>query len=286
MSTDSIAPSAASQMITDTDQRPALSLRQRVYRMLEKPDPSRFSSRLASAFLTTLILVNVAAAVLQSVETLAERYSVQFASLEGLSLVVFSLEYFARLWSAGIDPGYRGLRGLFRFARRPIMMIDAAATFPSILFPALDLRTLRLLRVFRLLRGLKLARHSKGLQIILSVLRSRRDQLMLCVGFTGMLVVFAASVMYYAEHEAQPEAFSSIPAAMWWAVCALTTVGYGDVVPQTEIGRLLASVMSVLGIGLFALPAGILASGFDAELNKARRQSGVCEHCGKVVAPD
>lgn len=286
MSTDSVAPCRAPQMLADVEQGQELSLRERVYRMLEAPDPHRFSNRLATVFLTTLILANVAAAVLQSVETLADRYSVQFATLEGFSLVVFSLEYFARLWSAGVDPQYQGVRGLFRFARRPIMLIDAAATFPSILFPALDLRTLRLLRVFRLLRGLKLVRYSRGLQIILSVLRSKRDQLMLCVGFAGVLVVLAASVMYYAEHEAQPQAFSSIPAAMWWAVCTLTTVGYGDVVPQTEIGRLLASVMSVLGIGLFALPAGILASGFDAELNKTKRQPGVCGHCGRSISVD
>ena len=122
-------------------------------------------------------------------------------------------------------------------------------------------------------------RYSRGLQIILAVFRERRAQLALCLGFVGTLVVLAASAMYYAEHEAQPQHFASIPAAMWWAVCMLTTVGYGDVVPQTEIGRLLASVISLLGIGVFALPAGILAGGFAEHMDetKARR---VCESCG------
>ena len=258
--------------------------RERLYRLLEKPTPRRMSSRLVTGALTALILTNVAAAVLQSVERYADRYSVAFAAFEGFSLVVFSLEYFGRLWSAGVDPAYRGFKGLIRFMLRPILLIDAVATFPSILFPAIDFRSLRILRVFRLLRGFKLVRYSRGLQIIVAVFRERRSQLALCLGFVVTLVVLAASAMYYAEHEAQPEHFASIPAAMWWAVCTLTTVGYGDVVPQTEIGRLLAAVISLLGIGVFALPAGILAGGFAEHMDesKARR---VCESCGAEL-PD
>jgi len=257
-----------------------LSYRQRAYRLLETPSPDRISSRMVTIFLTVLILANVVMAIVQSVERFADRYASEFAAFEGFSLVVFALEYFARIWSAGVDPKYSGFRGAVRFALRPMMLVDALATFPSILFPAIDLRALRLLRVFRLLRGLKLVRYSKGLQIILTVFRERRDQLLLCLGFVAALVVLSSSVMYYAESDVQPDKFSSIPAAMWWAVCTLTTVGYGDVVPQTDLGRLLASVMSLLGVGLFALPAGILAAGFSDHIDQTRGQTR-CQHCGE-----
>jgi len=257
-----------------------LSYRERAYRLLETPSSDRISSRVVTIFLTVLILANVVVAIVQSVERFADRYAFEFAAFEGFSLVVFVLEYFARIWSAGVDPKYSGFRGAVRFAFRPMMLVDAAATFPSILFPAIDFRALRLLRVFRLLRGLKLVRYSKGLQIILAVFRERRDQLLLCLGFVAALVVISSSVMYYAESEVQPDKFSSIPAAMWWAVCTLTTVGYGDVVPQTELGRLLASVMSLLGVGLFALPAGILAAGFSDHLDRDPT-GNACIHCGR-----
>jgi len=257
-----------------------LSYRARAYRALEAPTSDRLSSRAASIFLTLLILANVAVAIVQSVERFADRYAFEFAAFEGFSLVVFVLEYFTRIWCAGVNPRYAGLRGALRFALQPMMLIDALATFPSIVFPAIDFRALRLLRVFRLLRGLKLVRYSKGLQIILAVLRERRAQLLLCVAFVVALIVLSSSVMYYAENEAQPDKFSSIPAAMWWSVCALTTVGYGDVVPITDFGRFLAALMSVLAVGLFALPAGILAAGFSDHMDDANN-ARECPNCGE-----
>jgi len=259
-----------------------LSYRARVYRLLETPGSERFSGRAVTLFLTVLILANVAVAVLQSVERLADRYAFEFAAFEGFSLAVFVIEYFARVWCAGVNPNYSGFGGTLRFMLQPLMLIDAIATFPSLIFPAIDFRALRLLRVFRLLRGLKLVRYSKGLQIIIAVFRERRTQLFLCVAFVGALVVLSSSVVYYAENEAQPDKFSSIPAAMWWSVCALTTVGYGDVVPVTDVGRFLAAILSLLGMGLFALPAGILAAGFSDQMDAARDTKN-CRHCGKPV---
>lgn len=255
-------------------------LRARLYELLENPDPKDRKAQLATRLLIVLILANVAMAIVQSVPDLATRFWRQFAVFEAVSLMVFSVEYVARLWSCGSDPKYAGVTGALRFALRPAMVIDAVATFPSIIFPAVDLRALRILRIFRLLRGLKLVRYSRSLQITLTVFRERRDQLMLCLGLVGGLVVFSASIMFYVERDAQPEAFSSIPASMWWAVCTLTTVGYGDVVPATSIGRFLSSVMSVLGLGLFALPAGILASGFSEHLADDESPR-TCKHCGK-----
>jgi voltage-gated potassium channel len=263
-------------------QNTATRYRARLYELLEHPSPQNRKDQLVTKFLLVLILANVAVAIIQSVPGLADRFWRELAIFEAFSLMVFSVEYIARLWSSGSNPKYAGVSGTLRFALRPGMLIDAVATFPSIIFPALDLRALRILRVFRLLRGLKLVRYSKSLQITLAVFRERRDQLLLCLGLVAGLVVFSASIMYYVEHDAQPEHFSSIPASMWWAVCTLTTVGYGDVVPQTPVGRLLASVMSVLGLGLFALPAGILASGFSDRMSE-NHAARICKHCGEPL---
>jgi len=254
--------------------------RTRMYALLESSDLETAGARIVATFITTLIVLNVAASILQTVPGVADRFWRPFAIFEAISLMIFSLEYAARMWSAGANPKYSGFLGRIRFALQPHMIIDAIATFPSVLFPAIDFRAIRVLRLFRLLRGLKLVRYSKGLQIMVSVVRERRAQLLLCVGLVAALVVFSASIMFYVERGAQPEHFSSIPASMWWAVSALTTVGYGDVVPVTSLGRLLASIMSVLGVGLFALPAGILASGFAEQMSQ-ESNTQVCQHCGK-----
>ena len=257
-----------------------LSYRQRAYRLLETPSPDRISSRMVTIFLTVLILANVVMAIVQSVERFADRYASEFAAFEGFSLVVFALEYFARIWSAGVDPKYSGFRGAVRFALRPMMLVDALATFPSILFPAIDLRALRLLRVFRLLRGLKLVRYSKGLQIILTVFRERRDQLLLCLGFVAALVVLSSSVMYYAESDVQPDKFSSIPAAMWWSIGATTRLSAGPMNPITDLGMVFGSMVAILWLGVFALPAGILASGLVEEIQNNHSTHASCPSCG------
>jgi voltage-gated potassium channel len=142
---------------------------------------------------------------------------------------------------------------------------------------------MRILRVGRLFRVLKLGRYSESLNRIGRVVKSKRADLAASVFFIVVLIVIASSLMYHAEFEAQPDKFASIPATMWWAVSALTSVGYGDIYPVTGWGKLLASVIAILGIGLFALPTGILASGFAEEARQERLKRDCCPHCGKSL---
>jgi voltage-gated potassium channel len=146
-----------------------------------------------------------------------------------------------------------------------------------------DLRSLRVLRFARIFRIAKLARYSEALRSIGRVLEAKREELIVTFLAGAMLLVVSATVMYFAENAAQPEAFSSIPASIWWGVATLTTVGYGDVYPVTAVGRLIGSFVAVLGVGMFALPAGILGSGFLDELQKERAESPRCPGCGRVV---
>jgi len=150
-----------------------------------------------------------------------------------------------------------------------MMLIDLVAIVPSYLPTSLDLRAVR---AFRLIRLLKLTRHSASLTLVLEVLKRKRDELLSTAFVAALLLVVSSSLMYYAENATQPEVFSSIPAAMWWGVVTLTTVGYGDVYPVTLVGKLIGAVVAMTGIGLFAMPAGILGSGF-MEVFTERRQA-------------
>ena len=263
--------------------RSLLRLQRRTFEALEVAAPGDSLSRALDIFLVTLIGLNVVAMVVGTVPAIDARFRGQLAVFEIASVVVFTGEYLARLWSARADPRFSGSGGRMRFAGSPMAIIDLLAVLPFWLpFVGVDLRVLRVLRLFRIFRIAKLTRYSAALQVLADVARARRVELALAASMGGMVLLVASTLMYFAEHEVQPEAFSSIPAAMWWAVATLTTVGYGDVVPVTVLGRLLGASIAVAGIGMFALPTGILGAAFTEELQARRtRTPGSCPACGK-----
>ena len=254
-----------------------------VHRILDPGARETTIERAGNVFLGSLILLNVLAVIVETVESIRVRWASEFAAFESFSVAVFTLEYLLRLWTCTLDPRFEGsARGRLRFVLSPMAIIDLLAIVPAYL-PGdsfLDLRYARVVRLVRLLRALKLARYSRSVQTLSNVFRERRADLVLTTVLLLVLLVVSASTMYFAEHAAQPGTFSSIPAAMWWAVVTLTTVGYGDVYPITPLGKILGAIIALLGIGLFALPAGILASGFADELQRARKEvSQRCPHC-------
>lgn len=273
-----------------------MGLRRRVHEVLRVGSKSAVA-RTVNTSIVVLILLNVLAIILETVQSLRLAYGTWFDAFEILSVAVFTAEYLARLWVVPEDPTFRGaVRGRLRWMGTPLAIVDLLAVLPFFLpmVVGLDLRFLRVLRLFRLVRVLKLARYSKAIQSMGRVFRSKRQHLLMTLFLVGVLLVLASSLMYLAEHEAQPEAFSSIPDTLWWAVITLTTVGYGDVVPVTPLGRVLGAVIALLGVGMIALPAGILGSGFIEELQRehdeaeeaaeaAQRdaQPRACPHCGK-----
>ena len=147
----------------------------------------------------------------------------------------------------------------------------------------IDLRFVRVLRLFRLLRVFKLGRYSESLRTLANVLKRKKEELFITIFVVMILLIIASSLMYFIENEAQPEIFSSIPSAMWWGVATLTTVGYGDAYPVTPVGKLLGAVIALLGIGMFALPTGILGSGFVEEMQRKREKRKICPNCGKEI---
>lgn len=261
------------------------AVKQRVFRLLEG-DQSR-AGRIIGFALLNLILLNLVAVILETVPSLATRYDRAFAIFENVSVAIFSAEYLLRLWSCTSNPKYRHpLFGRLRFALTPLALIDLAAIAPAYM-PGdvfLDLRYARIVRLVRLLRVLKMARYSKTLRTFSNVVTAKAWDLGIIAFFLGVLLIVASISMYFVEHAAQPEVFSSVPAAMWWGVVTLTTVGYGDIYPITPLGKFIGALIALVGIGFFALPAGIMAAGFAEEIHRERDAKKCCPHCGKELA--
>ena len=257
------------------------SVRAAVLRIGDAPRPGDIASAWFRGFMLGLIAANVLAVILQSVPELDTRFSAWFRGFEAFSVAVFGAEYLVRLWACVEDPRYQGaIRGRLRYALRPLTIIDLLAILPFFVPAAsVDLRVMRAVRLFRLVRLLKAARYVSALSLFRNVLRQKREELVLSVALMLVLLVLASSLMYFIENAGQPDKFSSIPESMWWAVATLTTVGYGDVYPQTGLGRIAAGLISMVGVGFFALPTAILGAGF-VDAVQARRQPAACPHCG------
>jgi|SRR5688572_136217 len=261
------------------------TIKKNIFDMVDSSYDAEDSSRYFNVAMLVLISLNVMAAILETETRLYSRYKTFFDLFEAISVVLFTLEYLLRIWSCTEDPKYKGsISGRLRFVLSPLMLIDLVAFLPFYVTTlGIDLRVIRVIRLFRLFRLMKLGRYTKSLSMIQNVVKSRKEELSLTL-FSGIiLLILASSLLYFIEHDAQPDVFSSIPESMWWAAVTLTTVGYGDIYPVTVLGKIVGASIAVLGIGLFALPAGIIASGFASELQDKSAKSQICPHCGKEI---
>ncbi len=241
------------------------ALKYRVYDVLVETDDGETIDRVVAVMLLILIFVNSAAVILETVDEYNEQFGAIFRAIEVVSVTIFSIEYLLRLWVAPINPSYsKPLGGRVKYAFSFMALIDLLAVLPAFLPVVLptDLRILRFLRTFRLFRLLKMSRYVESLNTLDNVIRAKKEELTVIAAMILMLLLFSSSLIYLVENEAQPDKFPSIPAAMWWGVATLTTVGYGDIFPVTPLGKILSGFIAFLGIGIFALPTGILASGF------------------------
>ncbi len=265
-----------------------MRLRKRTWEIIETAKRGDMASRVFDIFILSLIFLNVVAVVLDSVSSIETSFGGVLKGFEVFSVAVFTVEYCLRLWSCVTDPRYSNpVAGRLRFALTPLAIIDLLAVAPfyvALMLPSfgVDLRFMRVVRLMRLFRIAKVGRYSSALKTISRVVSRKKEELVVSLTLLVLLLVFSSSLMYYIENPAQPQTFSSIPATMWWAVITLTTVGYGDIYPVTPLGKLLTTVVAILGIALFALPAGIIASGFVEEI-QTRAKSARCPHCGKEI---
>lgn len=268
---------------------PRPSLRSRIYILLEPGAQADLGSRIVNALLIALILSNVAAVVLASMESFATAFGDSLRAFELFSVAVFSVEYVCRVWTSVEAGGGKQqaspLRARLRFVASPSALIDLVAVLPFYLAAAgllggVDMRILRLLRLVRLL---KLARYAGPLSLLAQVLRENARNFSAAIGMLLIVMLLAATGIYLFEHRAQPDDFGSIPSAMWWAFSTLTTVGYGDVTPITPLGRVFGAAITVVSVGIVALPAGLLASSFSERL---RQKSDKYRRLADMAAAD
>ena len=262
-------------------------MKQRIYKLVEEAAPGDRSSQAFDIFIISLISLNAIALIVGTVEEIHQVSPQAFRIFEIVSMAIFTVEYLLRVWSCTANPRYaHPVFGRLRFIVSPIALIDLLAILPFYVVFLVNLHglDLRFLRAVRLLaRVARLSRYSSGLRTLARVIHAKRSDLLTVIMVLSLLLLMASSLIFFAEKEAQPDKFANIPQAMWWSIITLTTVGYGDAVPVTVAGRLLAGLIAILGIGLFALPAGILGSGFVDELKKSTDTPRICPHCHKEI---
>ena len=246
------------------------AFRRELYRILEAENYSSWLAKLDRLLLTVLIILDISCFILGTSQPLDRSYHWLFRGVAIFSTIVFTLEYGLRLWLCTVDRKFRHpLWGRIRYAFTPMAIVDFISTFPFYLLLAFhNLAFLKTLRLLRLARILKIGRHSRSVRSLVRVVVSKQEELLVTLSIICFLLIIASSLMFFAEHDAQPEVFSSIPASMWWGVVTLTTVGYGDIYPVTTVGKLLGAGLACFGIGVFVLPAGIVASGFAKEVSE------------------
>ena len=250
------------------------SLRLQAYKLLESETSSSTVAKLITWLLIILIITNVAAAIIASEPDYYILYKDAFIQFEMISLLIFCIEYLIRVWCCVENTKYKKLSKLkarINYIFTPMALIDLIAILPFIIamFLAVDLRALRLIRVLRLL---KLTHYFKGFNVFIVVIIKESKSIMAAMMVMLFFIIIAASIMQFVEGKAQPEHFGSIMQSFWWAVVTMTTVGYGDVIPITPLGKVISTFIMLVGVGLVALPAGMLAGRFGEELRE-RKQS-------------
>ena len=249
-------------------------MRARICQILEPGRVDDKTGRWFDIFIVSLITLNIIAIIFGSVASIYNRFADYFDLFELFSVAVFSIEYVLRLWSiVDYESGKYAapVKGRLAFSLTPLAIVDLLAILPFYLGMFFNL-DLRFLRALRLLRIFKLTRYSTAMSLLLKVLRDEMQAFAAAFFILLVILILASSGIYLFEHKSQPEAFSSIPQSIWWAVSTLTTVGYGDVTPVTVGGKIFGAVIMVLGIGMVALPAGILASAFSEQVHLRRRE--------------
>jgi voltage-gated potassium channel len=246
-------------------------LRQTLYVSLFPEGRNLPGLTLTNKVICVLIVAAALISILETEAVIHGFYENFFYTVEIFFLIVFSIEYVARMYAAGEDPRYRGIPGRIKYFFSPWALIDLLALAPSLIgFFVGNAFMLRLVRVFRLLRLSRLGRFSEAWSALARAIQERAHELMLSAGVAGLLLLLSSTLLFVSEASVQPHDFGSIPRALWWSIATLTTVGYGDVTPITTMGKLFAGLTAIAGIGLIAMPTGILAAAFSDVFQRRR----------------
>lgn len=260
-----------------------LTIKSRIFNLVDKGSHGSRVDLIFDYSILTLILLNILAIILESIAPIAQKFGNAFRIFEIGSVTVFSIEYLMRLYVSDLThPAKSRVQSLFRFIFSGYGLVDLLAILPFYLPFVLkvDLRFIRVLRLLRFFRIFKMNRYNQSLKLIGDVVKEKRTELAI-TGFVAFITLLIASIlMYYIEGPVQPDKFPNIISAFWWAIATLTTVGYGDVFPVTALGKVVSGSIAVLGIGLVALPTGLISVGFIEKIGKKKVEIKKCPKCG------
>jgi|SRR5690554_3115931 len=263
-------------------------MKTKIFQLVEKGSHGRRLNRVFDYFIMTLILLSVIVIVLESIPEINSKHIKILQVFNTFTIIIFSIEYLLRLYVSNLThPSDSRIKSIFKFIFSPYGLIDLLAIIPFYLpmLIVIDLRFLRILRLVRFLRVLKVNRYNNSLNIIGAVIKEKKSELAVTGFLTFLILLLASFLMYYVEGGKQPEKFSSILDSFWWAVATLTTVGYGDVYPITGFGKVISGLIALLGIGLVALPTGLISAGFISKIESRKKINNktTCPHCGEMI---
>ncbi|MBO7461628.1 MAG: ion transporter [Bacteroidales bacterium] len=247
-----------------------------LYYIVDEKDESNRLSKSFNYFLMVLITLSVGEMALETDDSIFLPYMWYFTVFDIFTVMVFSVEYIIRIMTAHLDPENAGktrwqsIRSyMFSFAG----IVDLVSILPFYLtFTKIDLRVLRMIRLMRFLRVFKITRYNNSMKLVVDVIKDKSSEIGVIMGLIIIIMIISSFIMFYAEHDAQPDQFPNVLGCLWWAVVTMTTIGYGDVYPVTMVGKIVGSTMALLGIGLVAMPTGIISAGFLEKVNERKEK--------------
>lgn len=250
------------------------SIKNKIFKIIQPADNSSILSKMFDLVIVTLILINTVTIIAATFSLSALKIRI-FLIIEIVSVIIFSVEYILRLWTADLlYPEKKPFIARIKLFFSPMAIVDLLAILPfyiPFLLP-IDLRILRLIRLLRLFRLFKMNRYTSGLSSIGNVLKKKSDQLVSSIFVVFLLMIISSVIMYYFENPVQPDVFSNAFSGLWWAISTFTTVGYGDIYPLTVAGKIFSAIIALLGIGLVAVPTGIISAGFMENIEDNNKQ--------------
>lgn len=262
-------------------------LKLKIFNLIRDDDENNLASKIFDGIIISIIIINVILVVLDTFKTPKILESISFY-IEIFSIFIFTIEYVLRIWTADLMyPDRKPYQARIKYIFSAMALVDLAAILPFYipLIIKTDLRIIRLLRIVRLLRLFKINRYTNALSTIGQVFKNKANQLLSSMFIVTMLMIISSVLIYNVENGAQPDKFQNAFSGMWWSLATLTTIGYGDIYPITFIGRILGGIIALLGIGLVAVPTGIISAGFieHIESKKECKPKSFCPYCGEKV---
>lgn len=262
-------------------------MRRNIFRIISADDEGYLPSKIFDIVIMLLIIQSIISVILSTFIGVPLWITKINEKMEIISVVIFTGEYILRIWTADLYYTDMGkIKSRIKYIFSFMALVDLIAILPFYLpfVTNIDLRALRTLRLIRMVRIFKLGRYIAALHIITNVLNKKKEQLISSLFVVGVLMIISSILMYYFEHDAQPDVFQNAFSGLWWAIATLTTVGYGDIYPITLAGKVISAFIALLGIGLVAVPTGIISAGFSEEIENSKDdQYKYCPHCGNKL---